>query len=104
INFVPIPYPDYPPAVIAMRPGERQLWRVLNASSVTYLDLALLYDGAPQQLGVVAIDGVSINASKPGVPRVSNYNHLVVAPGARVEFIVTAPAAGVPAMLISRSV
>ena len=31
LNFVPVPYPDYPPAVITMKPAERQLWRVLNA-------------------------------------------------------------------------
>jgi len=41
-----------------MRPGERQLWRVLNASAVTYLNLAVLQQRAPQRLGVVAIDGV----------------------------------------------
>src|ERR1700734_2082138 len=29
INYVPVPYPDYTPALIEMRPGERQLWRVL---------------------------------------------------------------------------
>ena len=39
INFVPVPYPDYPPAVIEMKPGEKQLWRVLNASAITYLNL-----------------------------------------------------------------
>ena len=43
VNFVPIPYPDYPTAPIQMKPGERQLWRVLNASSLTYLNLAALY-------------------------------------------------------------
>jgi len=35
INFVPVPYPDYRPAVIEMKPGEQQLWRVLNASAIT---------------------------------------------------------------------
>jgi hypothetical protein len=30
INYVPVPYPDYPPATIEMKPGERQLWRVLE--------------------------------------------------------------------------
>ena len=63
INFVPVPYPDYPPASIAMKPGERQLWRVLNASAITYLNLAVLFRRAPQQLGIVAIDGVPINAN-----------------------------------------
>ena len=48
VNFVPVPYPDYPPAALAMKPGERQLWRVLNASAITYLNLALLVRRAPQ--------------------------------------------------------
>ena len=39
---------------IAIRPGEQQFWRLVNAGSDTYLDLAL--DGA--QLRIVALDGV----------------------------------------------
>jgi FtsP/CotA-like multicopper oxidase with cupredoxin domain len=35
INYVPVPYPDYPPATLRGRGGERQLWRVLNASALT---------------------------------------------------------------------
>jgi hypothetical protein len=27
INFVPVPWPDYLPAVLEMKPRERQLWR-----------------------------------------------------------------------------
>ncbi len=54
INFVPVPYPDYPPAAIEMKPGERQLWRVLNASAITYLNLEVLFDRKPQPLGLVA--------------------------------------------------
>jgi len=42
INFVPVPYPDYPPAAIHTKPQERQFWRVLNASAITYLNLAVL--------------------------------------------------------------
>ena len=48
VNFVPVPYPDYPPATLTMKPGERQLWRVLNASAITYLNLAVLFRHAPQ--------------------------------------------------------
>jgi hypothetical protein len=58
INFVPVPYPDYPPAAIKMKPEERQLWRVLNASAITYLNLEVLFTHNPQPLGLVAIDGV----------------------------------------------
>src|SRR6202012_5385935 len=61
VNFVPVPYPDYPPAVIRMKPQERQLWRVVNAASVTYLNLAVLFQRVPQPLGLVAIDGVPMN-------------------------------------------
>ena len=43
INFVPVPYPDYQPAVIEMKPDEQQLWRVVNASGITYLNLELLF-------------------------------------------------------------
>ena len=61
INYVPVPYPDYPPATIEMRPGEKQLWRVLNASAITYLNLAVLFNRVPQPLGLVAMDGVPMN-------------------------------------------
>jgi FtsP/CotA-like multicopper oxidase with cupredoxin domain len=104
VNFVPVPYPDYPPASIMMKPAERQLWRVLNASAITYLDLALLYQGVPQQLGVVAIDGVPINGANGGAPQISGFNHIGVPPGARVEFIVTGPPIGIPGVLLTRTI
>jgi FtsP/CotA-like multicopper oxidase with cupredoxin domain len=104
INFVPVPYPDYPPAVIRMRPGERQLWRVLNASAVTYLNLALLSQHRPQQLGIVAIDGVPMNAPQGRSPPITWANHIGVPPGARVEFVMNGPPAGVPALFVTRTV
>jgi FtsP/CotA-like multicopper oxidase with cupredoxin domain len=104
INFVPVPYPDYPPASIRMRPGERQLWRVLNASAVTYLNLALLFERRPQQLGVVALDGVPINRAGSGAPTVAWSDHIGVPPGGRVEFIVSAPPAGVRGLLVTRTI
>jgi FtsP/CotA-like multicopper oxidase with cupredoxin domain len=104
INFVPVPYPDYPPAVIEMKPEERQLWRVLNASAITYLNLAVLFNRAPQPLGLVALDGVPLNQSgKPG-DSVNWQTHLGVPPGARVEFIVKGPPLGVTGLFVTRSV
>jgi FtsP/CotA-like multicopper oxidase with cupredoxin domain len=88
INFVPVPYPDYPPATIRMRPGERHLWRVLNACAVTYLNLAVVFDHRPQRLGLVAIDGVPMNVPQGRSPPVTWVDHIGVPPGARVEFIV----------------
>jgi FtsP/CotA-like multicopper oxidase with cupredoxin domain len=104
INYVPVPYPDYLPASIKIKPGERQLWRVLNASAITYLHLALLFDHIPQQLGVVAIDGVSINISGPDAKPVAWVDHIGVPPGGRVEFIVTGPREGEAGVFMTRSV
>jgi FtsP/CotA-like multicopper oxidase with cupredoxin domain len=104
INFVPVPYPDYPPAVIQMKPEERQLWRVLNASAITYLNLEVLFNRAPQQLGLVALDGVPLNQNGKLGDFVDWQSHVGLPPGARVEFIVKGPPLGVPALLVTRSV
>jgi FtsP/CotA-like multicopper oxidase with cupredoxin domain len=104
INFVPVPYPDYPPAVIRMKPGEQELWRVVNASAITYLNLAVLFGHAPQPLGLVALDGVPLNENGAARDFVDPQNHLGVPPGARVEFIVKAPPAGVQALFVTRTV
>jgi FtsP/CotA-like multicopper oxidase with cupredoxin domain len=110
INFVPIPYPDYPPAVIEMRPEEQQLWRVLNASGITYLNLEVLFGHTPQKLGIVALDGVPLNQSGLGGLSetigdfVDLQTHLGVPPGGRVEFIVKGPPLGTPALFVTRTV
>jgi FtsP/CotA-like multicopper oxidase with cupredoxin domain len=104
LNFIPVPYPDYPPAVITVKPGERQLWRVLNASAITYLNLQVLFNGVAQAVGVVALDGVPI--SENGLPgnRMIWQNHLGVSPGGRTEFVLKAPPADTQASLVTRSV
>jgi FtsP/CotA-like multicopper oxidase with cupredoxin domain len=104
INFVPVPYPDYPPAAIAMKRGERQLWRVLNASAITYLNLEVLFDRKPQPLGLVALDGVPLGNNRSSGNLVSWQTHLGVPPGARVEFIVKGPPLGVAGLLVTRTV
>jgi len=104
INFVPVPYPDYPPASIFMRPAERQLWRILNASAITYLNLALISAHTPQQLGIVAIDGVPLAGNGSPARGVEWRDHVGLPPGGRVEFIVTAPAPDAPALFVTRAV
>jgi FtsP/CotA-like multicopper oxidase with cupredoxin domain len=104
INFVPVPYPDYPPARITMRPRERQLWRVLNASGITYLNLAVLFDRAPQRLGVVAIDGVPLRWAGSPAPPIVWVDHIGLPPGARAELVVEGPPLGVAALLVTRTV
>jgi FtsP/CotA-like multicopper oxidase with cupredoxin domain len=77
---------------------------VLNASGVTYLNLALLFQRRPQQLAIVALDGVPINRAGAGAPTVTWTDHIGIPPGGRVEFIVNAPPAGVPGLLVTRTV
>lgn len=104
LNFVPVPYPDYTAAKIRLKPRERELWRVLNAASITYVHLALLYAKIPQDLGVVALDGVPVNYGEPNAAHIKTLDHLVIPPGSRAEFIVEAPPKGVEALLITRTV
>ena len=73
-----------PHARIGIEPGERQFFRVLNASAARHFDLSI--DGSPLQL--VAVDGVALDAY-PGTPAVRTVDHVVIPPGGRAEFVVT---------------
>lgn len=96
LNYVPIAYPDYTPSVIHMRSGKRELWRVVNAAADTIIDLQLQYDGEPQTLQVVGLDGVP-TGSQDGARRgkIVETTDILLAPAARAEFIVTGPSSRV---------
>ena len=100
LNFVPVPFPEYTPGVIQMRPGERQLWRILNASAITYLDLQVLIDDQLQALGVASLDGVPVNTDR----RMVWQSHALVPPAGRVEIVVKGPPAGRKASFVTRTV
>lgn len=104
INFVPVPYPRYPPAMVRIRPGERQLWCVLNASAITYLDLQMLVEDVPQMMGVVSLDGVPINTNGSTKNRILWQSHILLPPAGRVEIMVKGPAEGAHASLVTRTV
>jgi FtsP/CotA-like multicopper oxidase with cupredoxin domain len=104
INYVPLPYPDYPPATIEMKPGENQLWRVLNASAITYLNLEVLFGRTPQPLGLVAMDGVPMGWNDARRDTINPQTHIALPPGARAEFIITGPAEGETALFVTRTV
>ncbi len=104
INYVPVPYPDYPPATIAMKPGEKQLWRVLNASAITYLNLQVLFNKVPQSLGLVAMDGNPMDQHSSEPMAIDPQTHIALPPGARVEFVVTGPKEGDSALFVTRTV
>jgi FtsP/CotA-like multicopper oxidase with cupredoxin domain len=104
INFVPVPYPSYPPARIKVRPEEKQLWCVLNASAITYLDLQMLVENKPQMLGVVSLDGIPINDAGATSRKIIWQSHVLMPPAGRVGIIVKGPSAGIAASLITRTI
>jgi FtsP/CotA-like multicopper oxidase with cupredoxin domain len=103
VNFVTVPFPEYLPATVTMRAGERELWRVLNASAITYLDLQVLFAGKAQALGVVALDGVPTNLLT-GKTEIKWQSNALLPPAGRVEFIVGGPPQGITASLVTRTV
>jgi FtsP/CotA-like multicopper oxidase with cupredoxin domain len=79
-----------------MHVGERQLWRVVNASADTIIDLQLQYDGQPQNLQIVGLDGVptgSQDGSRRG--KIVNAKNILLPTAGRAEFIVNAPSRAV---------
>lgn len=104
INFVPVPFPEYQPAVIQARSGEKQLWRMLNASAITYLDLQMLVNNVPQALGVVSLDGNPINQKGLSGNRILWESHILLPPAGRVEFVFKGLPPGQNASFVTRTV
>jgi FtsP/CotA-like multicopper oxidase with cupredoxin domain len=109
VNFVPLEFQaatcTYTPAVIEMHAGGQELWRVCNCGADTILDIQVVYNGRPQPLQVVALDGVAIN-SQDGQQQGSTetVTDILLAPAARAEFIVTGPQRGENASLITLNI
>ena len=82
-------------AVVGIAPGERQFFRVVNASAARYFDLAV----PGENLQLVAMDGVALDAY-PGQRRSQVVPDVALPPGARAEFIVTG--LGHPSLLVSK--
>jgi FtsP/CotA-like multicopper oxidase with cupredoxin domain len=96
LNYVPILCPGFTPAVVEMKPGQPEFWRVANASADTIMDLQLQYDGVAQPLQIVALDGVP-TGSQDGTMQGQTVTQtdILLAPAARAEFIVTGPSTAV---------
>ncbi len=75
--------------VITIAPGERQFFRVVNATG--HKTLRLNVEGEKVQL--VAIDGYALD-SYPGTPPTLTESSVIIPPASRAEFVVTGPASG----------
>jgi FtsP/CotA-like multicopper oxidase with cupredoxin domain len=87
INYQVVPVLGGAKPVIQMKPGEKQFWRVANATNQDFLPLQVIVDNKPQQLQVIALDGYPLAQTRM-------QDTIVVPPAGRAEFIVQAPPAG----------
>jgi suppressor of ftsI len=78
-----------PSATIGIKPGERQLWRILNASAQRHFVIA--FSGG-QRFGLVAQDGVPL-AYAPRSVAIRSVSRVVIPPAGRAEILVTGTAA-----------
>ena len=97
LNYVPVTYPSYTPALIETVPGEQELWRVVNSAADTILNLQYIVNGTAQPIEVYAIDGYPLSSGNA-----STMTTLQMGPGARAEFVVTTPNVGDTAQLVTQ--
>jgi FtsP/CotA-like multicopper oxidase with cupredoxin domain len=102
INYVPVTYPSYKPAVIQTNPTQQELWRVANTAADTILNLQYVVNGTPQPMQVVAIDGYPIASGSSGEASESETS-ILLPPGSRAEFVVTTPKTSDQAQLITQN-
>jgi FtsP/CotA-like multicopper oxidase with cupredoxin domain len=98
LNFVPVLYPKYLPAQLKVPTQREERWNVLNAAADAFVDLEYVVAGKVQRFAVMAWDGVALGAEP------ETEEHLLLAPGARVEVRVMTPAAGEAAELRTRKI
>lgn len=81
---------------IAIASGEKQFWRIVNASPDLYADLEV----DSESMSVVAFDGMPLTYHDP-MRHTERLRHVLLAPGGRIEVIVEGPKQGIAASLRS---
>lgn len=87
LNFQPATYPSQASPIIQMGAGEKQFWRVANATTQGFVNLSVMFGTTAQTLEIIGLDGVPVT----GDPMVTS---ITIPPAGRAEFIVTGPPAG----------
>jgi FtsP/CotA-like multicopper oxidase with cupredoxin domain len=109
LNGTPVPVGDAPDSALAnfeIPAGRKQLWRLLNAATDAFLDVAIVEEsGKPLPLEVVARDGSALT-DDAGTPLtvVATLSSQFVPPAGRLEVLVSAPPPGVKAYLLTHAV
>ncbi len=82
--------------IIQMPPGQKEFWRVANASLQDFLELQVLQDDQPYNLTLIALDGYPLAETR-------NVNEILIPPAGRAEFIVQAPPVGASAVFYTQA-
>src|SRR3984885_11409301 len=92
VNFAPS-YQTLVPTIV-MKPSEKQVWRVVNSTSIFFLQLQLQSGGTARMMQLLAVDGVPLQTP-------SDVNEVVIPPAGRAEFIVQGPPANQTAQFVN---
>ena len=84
INYQVAASPSFPSPIIDMKPKEKQFWRVANATIQDFMPLQVWFNGKPQKLQLIALDGYPLSKSR-------FEETILIPPAGRAEFIVQAP-------------
>jgi FtsP/CotA-like multicopper oxidase with cupredoxin domain len=87
LNYQVSLFPTGPAPFINMKPGERQFWRIANATLQDFMPIQVFINGKPEKLELIARDGYPLAHTR-------NVESILVPPAGRVEFIVTGPPTG----------
>jgi len=88
LNFEVANYPRAPLPVINMKSGQKEFWRVLNASTNGFLNLQV-FQNAPQQLLLISLDGIPLTTPV-------STTAISLPPAGRAEFIVPGLSENIP--------
>ena len=94
LNYQVAAAPNSPSPIVQMKPGEKQFWRVANATLQDFMPLQFWINGTAQPFQLIALDGYPLAA-----PR--TVTTVLVPPAGRAEFIVQGPQTGSSGQFIS---
>jgi FtsP/CotA-like multicopper oxidase with cupredoxin domain len=95
LNYVVAPTEGLKP-IIQMQAGQKEFWRVCNATIQDFLQLQVLNNDKPDQLELIALDGYPLAETR-------EVETILIPPAGRAEFIVKAPPAGGSAVFFSEA-
>jgi FtsP/CotA-like multicopper oxidase with cupredoxin domain len=82
--------------IIQMQAGQKEFWRVANASIQDFLELQVVQTDKTQKLKLIALDGYPLAETR-------DVDTILVPPAGRVEFIVQTPPVGASAIFFTQS-